>query len=401
MDLLQEGSVNKNKKTTGQKIILSLLIISIILVIVIIGLLYYLNNFAINSSIIINDKNETGNIEIIKLEDNSQYIPIKVLCKKLDLSFYNGEFNINGEDKDKCYIKNNKRITQFFANSKEIYKTEEDSNLDYEYYKLKNIILQKDGELYINIEDLQVGLNLICNYSTKKKKLTLMTPKYWIKQQKSQNTNNNYEILNSTDNLYAIANGYVIVESNNKQGVYNLKKEEIIGIKYNSIEFNEYTKQFIVSNNNNKYGIINDYGKTQIDLQYDSIEILNYDPLLYQVERQKKYGIIREDGTVIDEIKYSSIGYPKNIKNNIYYTLIIPEINENLEKSIVVCIDKKYGLISLENGRSILPCTFKGIFKVVDQDSKVYFAVKFEDNSIESLENYINSLNQITVNINS
>ena len=403
MDLLQENK-KKNKKTTGQKIILTLLIISIILIIAIVGVMLVMGNIgtkskytiAVNGNIVSEEK-----IGFLQLEDGSKYISIRALCNQLNYEYFNGEYNIAGESKDKGYINNGTNIVQFFADSNDIYKTEENEVKDYEYYKLKNNIIQYNETLYINMEDLTVAFNLIEVYSEEKNQTIILTPEYWLEKNNAQFDELGYTVSETPENKKAISYGYVIIQNNEKYGVINLGLEELIGNKYNSINFVEYTGQFIVSNNNDKYGVININGSTEIALQYDSIEILNYNPLLYQVERLEEYGIMRQNGEIINEIKYTSLGYPEDKANNIYYTLIIPELNENIPQSIVVCKDGKYGLVNLENGKEVIPCNLKGIFKLIDIDRGLeYYVVQYENGNVTTLENYVNSINQITANIN-
>lgn len=403
MDLLQENSKRK-KQSKAQKIVLILLIISIVLSIIIGITLFFIGGFNIQTeySIAVNGKVVAFNkIGLIQFEDGEKYLPLKILCNELNYQYFNGEYNIAGEDKDKGYINNGKNIIQFYANSSAIYKTEENSIKDYEYYELDNEIIQYNDSLYINIKDLNVALNIIQYFVEGYNQTVIMTPEFWIENNKESLIEMGYEIDESIENIKALAYGYAIVLNNEKYGVISLTKNEVIGNKYNSMTFIEYTDEFIVSNSDNKYGIININGTTKISFQYDSIDVINYSPLLYEVNKVGNYGIMREDGSIINEIKYSGIGYPKDESNNIYYTLIIPILNENIPASIVVQINNKYGLINLFTGEEILPCTLKGIFLIVDKNtSDKYYVVQFEDGSVNTLEKYIENLNKITVNIN-
>ena len=403
MDLLQENK-KKNKKTTGQKVILALLIISVILSIIIVGIMIVTGNIgtqykysvAINGNIV-----SAETIGLLQLEDGSKYVSIRLLSNQFNYDYFNGEYNIAGESKDKGYVNNGLNIVQFFADSNQIYKTAEDEVKDYEHYKLKNNIIKYNDALYLNIEDLTVAFNLIETYSEEKNQTIILTPEYWIEKNKENLNASGYTISELPENIKAISYGYVIVENNEKYGVINLSAEELIGNKYNSISFVEYTGQFIVSNSSDKFGIININGATEVALQYDSLEIINYNPLLYQIERVEEYGIMRENGEIINEIKYNSLGYPEDKTNNIYYTLIIPKLNENIPQSIVVCDENLYGLVDLETGREIIPCTLKGIFLLIDVDRGIeYYVVQYENGDLNTLENYINSVNQITANIN-
>ena len=210
-----------------------------------------------------------------------------------------------------------------------------------------------------------------------------------------------YEISDTIQNKKALSYGMVVVKSDGRYGVLNLQKQRIIGNKYNSMEFVEYAKQFIVSNTNNEYGMINPEGTTIIDPKYDGIEILNYEPLLYKVEKLGNCGIMKSDGTIIDKVRFSSIGYPADLNNGIEYTLIVPKLNENIPESIVVCQNDKYGLLVIETGEELLPCSFNGIFLYIDKEdlTQDYIVMK-TDKTMDILSDYIQSLNSLTVKVN-
>lgn len=400
MNLLEEDKKN-TEKTANQKLVLSLLIISVVLSVIIIMLLLVLpkEQKTIKYSILINGEEvSTTEIGLIQDESNIIYIPLKTLANKVGYKYYNGEFRIAGEDKDKGYIDNGMCIIQFFADSNKIYKTEENSSLDYQYYELEHNILDIDNVLYIALEDLSVGLNLVNNYYEENNQSIIQTVQYIIEQNTENFKEEGLSFSDIAENTRAMAYGYIIVEKEGKKGVFDLQGEEIIGAKYNSVTFIENAQSFIVSNTSDKFGIITEESKTKIDLQYDSIEILNYNPMLYKVEKLDKYGIVKEDGTILCEAQYDSIGYPENKEKEISYTLIIPELNDNIQKSIVVCKDKKYGLIDFENGEEILECTLNAIYSM-ERSNEVYYIVEIETGKEAFLGNYINELNKITVNM--
>lgn len=400
MDLLEENK-NKNTKSSGQKMVLTLLITSIVLCVIIILILMVLPKQQKTSkyTIMINGKSVSAtDIGLIPTEDGNIYMSLKLLCNNIGYKYYNGEFRIAGEDKNKGYIDNGMCIVQFFADSKKIYKTEENSNKDYEYYELKNKILDINNALYISLDDLNVGLNLVNNYFKEANQSVIQTAQYIIEQNTEKFKEKGLIISNISENNRAMAYGYIVVDKEGKYGVFNLQGEEKIGAKYNSIIFSENTESFIVSNTNDKFGIITVDSETKVNLQYDSIEILNYNPILYKVEKLDKYGIAKEDGTILNEIQYDSIGYPEDREKEINYTLIIPNLNENIPKSIVVCKDKKYGLIDFETGKEILECKLTGIYSATN-DETVYYIVETENGKKVFLENYIDSLNKITVNM--
>lgn len=389
MDLLQDNK-KKPTKTPAQNFVLFLLIVSIILCIIIGIIMVILNAKGETKqySLIINETSvDLNNIQLITTENNTKYIPLKSICNILEYDYYNGEFKTTGEDKTKGYIDNNTNVIQFFADSKKIYKTSEKTNLDYEYYTLNHDIIFSNDNLYIALEDLDVALNLILNYSTEDNQTTIQTSEYWINQKSDTFKESNITISNTIENMKALSYGYIIISKEEKYGVINLEGEELIGNKYNNILFSEYTGDFIVSDTSNKFGVISKDGVAKINLQYDSLEIINYEPLLYKVERLEKYGVLNKNGKIINEIKYDSFGYPENRNKGINYTLVIPNLNENIPESIVVCANNKYGLLDLETGNEIISCDLDGIYSV-SEDEKTYYIVETQNKKM-FLENFI------------
>lgn len=380
MDLLQENK-NNNNKTPAQKMVLTLLIISIILciIIAIIMAVISIQGEKAPYSIKINGKDvDLNQIQLISNAEGERYISLKTISNLLGYNYYNGEFNLVEEDKNKGYIDNKINIIQFFYDSNEIYKTSEGSHTDYEYYKLSNKIIKSEETLYIDLDDLDIALNLIVNFSSTKNQTVIETPEYWISKNSSNYNSKNISISNTSENKKALSYGYIIVSKDGKYGVINLLGEEIIGIKYNSIKFCEFTNDFIVSNTDNKIGIISSKGLAKISFQYDSLEIINYNPLLYKVEKIKQYGVMREDGSIVNDIIYKSIGYPENKEKGINKTLIIPNLNDNIPESIVVYSNNKYGLINLENGEEIVSCILDGLYSVT-KDNKTYYIAEAQN----------------------
>lgn len=400
MDLL-ENNKKKNEKTKTQKMVLVLLIISIILSIVV-GIAKVILSMQKETqpyTISIDGENiDLTDLQLKKSENGVEYISLKAICNKLGYSYYNGEFRITEEDKSRGYIYNGTDIIQFFADSKEIYKTSETSNEDYQYYNLYNNVLIFEENLYIAVNDLDVALNLILTYSESNNKTIITTPENWISQNLEGLKSQGITISNTSENIKALSYGYVIISKDNRYGVIGLDGKEVIGNKYSSITFVEYTGEFITSNTNNQFGIITYNGEAKINLQYDSLEILNYNPLLYKVKKLQKYGILKEDGTVVNDIIYDSIGYPNNKEKEINYTLIIPNINENIPESIVVCSNNKYGLLNIENGEKVIDCILNGIYSAT-KDDVVYYIVETQEKKY-FIEDYINDINRVTVKLN-
>lgn len=400
MDLLENGK-KKNEKTKAQKIILILLVISIILCFIVGIAIVYLSLQGEKKEYSITLSGKQINLQDLKVttsNNGTKYISVQALCNQLGYRYYNGEYKIPGEAYNKGYIDTQKNIVQFYTDSSTIFKTTEDSNTDYEYYTLKNVVLEYNGNIYVAIDDLSTALNLIVNYSEADNQTQIETPENWILQRKDKLKESNITVSEEPENLRAMAYGYVIINKDDKYGVISIDNgNEIIGNKYSSLVFCEYTNKFIVSNISNKYGIIAKSGVAEINLQYDDFEIINYNPILYKVERLEKVGIIKSDGSIIKEICYDSIGYPANKDEEIQYSLIVPTLNENIPQSIIVCKDNKYGLINLATGKEIIPCILEGIYHKENENNLFY--ARMQNKKEYSLEDFVESLNKLTTSI--
>lgn len=400
MDLLESGK-KKNEKTKAQKIILILLVISIILCLIVGIAMVVLSLQPETKAYTLSINNEDVDLEELQLkvtENGAKYVSLKAICNKLGYSYYNGEFKVAGENKQKCYVDNGINVIQFFSESNKIYKTNEKTTTDYEYYNLQNEIALIDDNIYIYIEDIGIALNLIVTNSKEDNKTFIETPENWIDKTTNGFKDMGITISSTNNNIKALSYGYVVISKDNKYGVINLKGEELIGNKYSEITFIEYTKQFIVSNTDKQYGIITSDGSAKVNLQYDDIEILNYNPLLYKVKKSQNFGILKSDGTIIKDITFDSIGYPENKEKGIEYTLIIPNINENIPESIVVCSNGKYGLLNIESGEMFVNCTLNGIYSA-SNNGVIYYIVETAERKFY-LEDYIANLNRVTVKLN-
>ena len=402
MDLLNQNYNTRPQKSKGARMVKMALVICILLVIVIVALMIYLqlnktpqmilevngNKIQLQQDIIVSDAN------------GSKYISLIDLADILGYKYNNGAYMEYEEDKTKCYIDNNYEIVSFSQDSSLIYKTTESSQIDYEYYKLtKNIIMYQD-KLYIGIDDLGQALNVVCNASNANN-IIIQTITYASNNHTEQlkTSNSSYKLTTDNNNLKAMAYGMLIASRDDLWGVLNQNYQEIIGNKYKTIQFDEYTMTYIVSNERNQYGIITTDGSIKIALKYDSIKIINHEPLLYEVSQDKKYGIMEEDGQMLTDIEYDRIGYPQELQNKINYTLIIPDLDGKTGKTVVVCKDGKYGLIYLTNGKTFLECDTLDKLYEVEELGELKYRVEIDKN-VYTLEEYIEYAKRQTMVIN-
>lgn len=162
MNLLEEESMEKKPVNKTKKIVLTLLIISTILLLAVVGAIVLLSSTKTTKEekLIIDGQQEQINPGMFILDSkNNKYISLKSLCKQVDYDYYNGEFQKATEDKSKCYIDNGNEIVGFEVNSNTIYKTKLNSEIEYQYFKLSNkIINDKNDNIYISLKDLRSSM---------------------------------------------------------------------------------------------------------------------------------------------------------------------------------------------------------------------------------------------------
>ena len=145
MDLLnQNQSYNsKPEKSSGSKMITALIIICVILLVIVLSLMFYLKSLQVPKRILDINGTQMEMAQGVMISDNSgnEYISLKDLSDAIGYKYNNGAFREYEEDKKKCYIDNNVEIIGFTVNSSKIYKTTENSEIDYEYYKLNHTLL--------------------------------------------------------------------------------------------------------------------------------------------------------------------------------------------------------------------------------------------------------------------
>lgn len=382
MNLLGQQTV-KPQESKGKKIVLTLLIISVILLIISIALIYILkSNVTKKLGLAVNGK-DVQITEDLLIQDSAgkTYIYIEKLADLIGYDYITGGYLEYEENKDKGYIDTANQIIEYKAGSNEIYKITPKSNLDEEAYKLNNQIIRKDEKLYIALEDLNIGCNLVYQFSKNDNKIVINTTEYWILQNEKD-----LKIDNSSDNQRAISYNMVVTSNNTgKMGVMELNKNSIIGYKYSSMQFDEYSQRYLVSNDG-KYGIISKQGKEIVEIKYESIHIINHVPLLYEVKMNNKYGVLDETGKLLVKIEYDKIGFNET-SNSTEPALLIKNL-DNKQNGIIVCMNNKYGIVNLQTGQTILKCELDKIYARTSNSKEKEYYVKIGDREV-SLKEYL------------
>lgn len=398
MDLLGQDT-SKKEQPKGQKIVLMLLITSIVLLILIVVMIFALQgNKEKKLGLVIDNKNiEIGQDMLINDESGVNYISLKQLSKAIGYNYLRGGYGEYEENKNKCYLESlesGNQIIGFEAESNKIYKTTQNSETDYEYYYLKNKVIQYNDVLYIALDDLNVGCNVVCSFSNEEYKIIISTPEDLLKSYTTEFTQKGLTINDEIQNRKTIVyNMIVAANESGKLGVLDTKQNTIIGHKYTTMQFDEFSQNFIVSNEN-KYGIISKEGNIIAELKYDGIRVINYSPLLYEVKLNSKYGVLDETGKLIVNIEYDKLGFDE--KSNLSErTLIIKNLNSN-QNGIVVCKTAKYGIVNLTTGQMVINCDVDKIYSKTNSSGEEQYYIQLQNTEID-LSKYIEYINTTTV----
>ena len=393
MDLLGR---EPKQEVKGKKAVLILLIISVILLILILVMIYALKGQTKKTlGLNINGQDVQITENMIISNDQATYISLENLSSYLGYDYLRGGYLEYVENENKCYLESKEQIIGFEVNSNQIYKTVPNSTTDYQYYKLRNNVVQQNGILYIALEDLNVACNVIYTFDKTIYKIIISDPENLTASYAESFLKAGFTIDDNPNNKKTMAYNMVVVSNeSNRMGVVDWNANSIIGNKYTTMEFNEFAQNFIVSNDN-KYGVISKEGKViqGLDLKYDMVEIINYSPLLYEVKLNNKFGVLDQNGNIIVNVVYDNIGFKSN-SNIIESTLIIKNIGG--QDGIVVCKSGKYGIVSLKTGQMIIDCNVDKIYsKTSIGGEKVYF-IELQNTEIE-LARYIEHIRATTV----
>lgn len=281
----------------------------IILIIVIIGTIIYLKQSVMQITVNGQNKNEIEKLLYIPEDDNTKlYIPIRAIAKYLNYNDFRGDYKIKSEDSTKCYVKNENEIAMFTKDSDTLVKTRGDS--DYEYVKLEEKVLEKDGELYTTPSGIEKAFNTLFEYNANKKNINIYTMDYLNKMyaSKLKIDGETLKLSEEYSDQKAIFEGLIIVIKNNIYGVVDVESgNPILEFKYEDIKYLPATSDFLVKSNN-KYGVIGKDTSIKVRTVYDEIKIMDNQNELYLVKQNNLYGVIDTKGKTIISPEYKQIG---------------------------------------------------------------------------------------------
>lgn len=428
------GQQYEEKDAKLKKVIKISIILAVIALFIVLGVymyVYYLDSQSLKLSI---DSQRTAITEqtFVIDETGAVYVAIDEFAKMTGYEFYQGEYGKYTEDKSKCYIANKNEVAGFELGSNQIYKLDPNEiNANYEWYSMKEPVKLLNNKLYCLSDGIKVACNIKFAYDKEKNRIQVTTLKALVNYYQALAVNNyKYAGIDTTfANQKAILYDMLVIkkteaddngkikEDSYKYGVVTLDNQNIIGTKYDNIEFIEVTQEYFVTSNK-KVGILSNEGAQKVAPTYDEIEVLDNELRLYYVENNDMKGVLDKNGKRVVYIEYNKIGvdaslYPSNdiTNNRLLFDNCIPVMknekwglfdkngNQLLEttydslgyiagtqkdsvgnnlliipeiEGIVICKDEKYGIIS-STGKFLAPCSFDKIYSITNLGEDTYY----------------------------
>lgn len=439
MELIGQEKNHKDDKL--KKILKISLIITVILFFVILGVMLYLSFEESKQLKLFIDKQKTTiSQNLFQFDQNSGkiYVSVQDIAKSVGYDYYNGDFKKLTEDQDKCYVNNKKEVAGIQAGSNKMYKADPTlTEQNYEWYTLDEPVRILNGRLYVSSSTIEKMCNLKFNYNEAKNRIEIQTLPYLVSGYEALVINSyGYAGLDTEyKNQKAILYDMLVIrrqEDKNifKYGVISFDNKQIIGPKYNKIEYIEVANDFLVTTEASKVGIVSSLGAQKIEPSYDEIKVLDNDLRLYLVQNNNLYGVLDKNGRRIVYIEYEKIGidaslfkndeivnnmllfencipvmkntrwglYDKNgnvLAENVFDSLgyingtrkdtaannllLIPPI-----EGIVVYQNGKYGILSSTGKKFIAPCGFDRIYSITNLgENKYYLEVNGQTYSLD------------------
>ena len=426
MKLVGEGLDEKTERT--KKIIKISIILAVILFFIVLAIMLYYNYVESQTfKLYVNRERMEIPENLFSFDQTSGeiYVSIEELAKIAGYEYYRGDYNTLTEENNKCYVNNKKEVAGFESGTNQMYKADPTSNsTDYDWYTMSEPARTINGKIYVDSEDAGIGLNMRITYNQEYNRIEMVTLDYLVSYYESVVTSNyGYAgVAQEFKNQKALLYNLIVVRKQEakdqyKYGVITVDNKDVIGARYDEIEFIEVSKDFYVTTNK-KVGILSSEGAQKIEPNYDDIKILDNNLRLYYVKNGEYYGVLDRNGKRVVYIEYEKIGVDtsqfKNngIKNSMLLfdncipvmkgkkwgafdvngnqiietvydsfgcinssqkdttrnnVLIIPEV-----EGIVVCRDNKYGIIDA-TGKYIAPCAFNSIYSITNLGQDTYY----------------------------
>lgn len=320
---------------------------------------------------------------MLSTPDGKEYYCIETLATMTGYKYNKGAYGELDENTNKCHIDNGEEYVTFSTDingiSKHIKisdrydgelagKENQNSNdpnqkqetEEEELFSLeKPVIKFADGKLYASYDAITQGFNM--SILMNGNQVILYSLADLIDSYGQFLNKNGYTLTQNFRNQRALYKGLAVAEKNHKYGVIELKDdggyEEVISVKYDTVEYVQSIGEFIISSNS-MYGMISPGSeKPTISLKYDTIQLLDAEKKLYIVGIDRKFGVVNSKGDTIVPTEYDDIGLPDV---SAYRSQGITNRHLITDSCIPVVKNNEYGLFNPE-GFNILKTRYYSI----------------------------------------
>lgn len=363
MEIIGTNEFEKDQKSKKTMKIITVFIVLLLIISIALGItIYYLMQEQFK--LVVDGKSITNKAgDLFVFNNNKIYVSIKDISGIIGYDYYNGGYKQYSEDEKKCYVQNKNEVCTFTVGSKKIYKNEPEKT-DYEYYDLEEDVKKINGKLYTTLEGIGKACNISIGYEKEQNKMTVYTLPYLANYYTNKYTKS--AVATEFKNQKAILYDRLVIQNIDntdkniareelKYGVCDLAGNEIVGTKYDKIEFVEGTQEFFITTTEKKVGIITIDGETKVKPQYDEIKQIDKDLNLYVATNNNKQGVIEKNGKILIYLEYEKIG----IDSSLFQTNDIKNPYILYNNAIPVKRDGKWGLYDIK-GNEILPIEYDG-----------------------------------------
>ncbi len=231
---------------------------------------------------------------LLTTSDGKEYYCIETISMMSGYKYNKGAYGELDENTNKCYVDNGGEYVTFSTETDAISKNiktsdryegelgEKQSNQsndveDEELFSIeKPVIKFADGRLYASYDAITQGFNMsiIINGS----QVTIYTLENLVSSFNDYLSSKGYNLTKNFRNQRALYKGLAVAEQDDKYGVIELSGEnyeEVISVKYDTVEYVQSIGEFIVSSNS-MYGMIAPGNeKPTISLKYENIQLLD------------------------------------------------------------------------------------------------------------------------------
>ena len=353
--------LDKDKK---KLLIYGLIGVALVIAVLIITLfvIQYINGQKQN--IIIDGVSRKYSDNLIFIDDvGNPYVCVETLTPLLGqyknggYNFYNGERGKGTEDRTKCYVENPFEVATISMNSNKIYKALLTDTTMYDTYTITNNVRRINDKLYISLEGMQIMFNVKYSYDNEKQNLYINTLPYLANKAATTAKSLGYTNMSEDfSNRKALVNNMIVIQQNqNAYGVIDFQGNQLIGPKYQKIQYAESGREFIATSAG-KVGVLTNDGYTKIPINYEELKIIDNEIGLYLVKLNSKYGILDKNGNILIYLDFDKIGienmdlFPNDDIKNPYILY---------DNCIPVCQNGKWGMYDI-TGKLLADIQYSG-----------------------------------------